>query len=240
MFACCRYRNHSVDRKNALHPLTLLINPLALLPFLFFKACQTSHWREEHKDDCKLLRSARKAKDDEDKLPADKGDRVFARQQRGLRYQTQGNHAGAEKEFRAIIDEIEGAPWAANYLNLANALVSQGKTMEAAEMLRKAVECDGTFLPNEERLAKARAYGLLGDILMVGEGRNVPEAKEAFQKSLELDPSDAYRWRKLASLLESQGDAAGARNALQRADQEAASGPSVVGSSMEMMVQGDK
>ena len=53
------------------------------------KECQVKHW-QAHKSDCELLRSARKAKDDEDKLPADKGDRIFVRQQRGMRYSEQG------------------------------------------------------------------------------------------------------------------------------------------------------
>ena len=38
------------------------------------KACQVTDWRVRHRNDCELLRSARKAKDDEDKLPTDQSE----------------------------------------------------------------------------------------------------------------------------------------------------------------------
>jgi len=45
------------------------------------------------------------------------------------------------------------------------------------------------------------------------------EAMDAVKKGLELDPLDDFMWRQLSQLLGKQGDEAGARNAMQRANQ---------------------
>ena len=182
------------------------------------KKCQIDHWRAEHKDDCKLLRSARKAKDDEEKLPADRGDRIFARQQRGGRYIEQGRLDLAEKEFRTLL-EVENAHWVVHYVNLAGVLLSQQKTKEALDVLRKAVACDvvgsAEFVANEN-ICKARAYQQMADILFSAEN-DIPGAKDAYQKALELDPRDVHSWKRLALILRIQGDVADSDNAMRKA-----------------------
>ena len=180
------------------------------------KECQAKHW-QAHRNDCELLRSARKAKDDEDKLPTDKRDRIYVRQERGGCYLEQGNLSAAEKEFRALI-EIENAHWVQNYLNLSGALVRQGKLSEALEMVRRAIECEDEEI-NTEKIAKARAYSQMADLLLREDPNNMQEAMDAVNKGLKLDPLDGYMWRQLSRLLGMKGDDAGARNAMQRANQ---------------------
>jgi hypothetical protein len=87
------------------------------------KECQGLHWKLEHKEDCILLQSVRKSTranpDDDSMLPADRGDRVYARQERASRFVQKGNFAAAEKDFRAVI-EVEGFHTIAAYSNLAS------------------------------------------------------------------------------------------------------------------------
>jgi len=135
----------------------------------------------------------------------------------------QGNFTAAEREFRAII-EIEDAHWVVNYLNLSGALLRQGKLSAALEMLQKAIDCDTGSGPSDfnanEKIAKANAYWQMADLLLVeDQGKNMQKATEFQKKGLELDPNDGYRWRKLSTMLANQGDLAGARNAMERANQ---------------------
>jgi tetratricopeptide (TPR) repeat protein len=152
--------------------------------------CQKRDWKKVHKNDCKLLKSVRQSvrKDPEDDstLPSDKSDRVFARQQRGMRHLQKGNIAAGEKEFRANI-ELEGFHTIGAYYNLASSLTMQNRNSEALVYVQKAVNLP-VFGP-EDRSCLLAAYSLLGT-LQSGAGGNSQAAKEAYQKALELDPGN--------------------------------------------------
>lgn len=179
-----------------------------------FQECQVQHWKAEHRDDCALLRAARKAKDDDEKLPTDQADRAYARQERALRYVEQGNHLAAAAEFRALLEK-EHFRTAATYFNLGTSLCDLGRTREAKEMYQKATECDGVGFPDMERTARSRAFSALADMLK--SEQKFAEAEDAYRRALDLDSSDAYSWKKLASVMKAKGDFAGYVDAMQNA-----------------------
>lgn len=90
------------------------------------RECQKSHWKEEHKKDCKVFAMAYSATSD-DQLPLDRtdrilarqqlSDRILARQQRGMRYSQKGDLDAAEADFRSII-EVERCYTITNFSNL--------------------------------------------------------------------------------------------------------------------------
>jgi tetratricopeptide (TPR) repeat protein len=153
------------------------------------KECQTSHWKLEHKKDCKLLRSVRKSTradpEDDSKLPSDKGDRIFARQERAMRFMQKGNLAAAEKDYRAIID-VEGFRRIGAYSNLAMCFAMQHKYDVALVYAKKAVAC--RVVDKEDRPARKEAYTQLGTYQ--AQTGNVQAAKEAFQEALKMDPNN--------------------------------------------------
>lgn len=60
--------------------------------------CQHEHWHREHKEDCKILRNARKSmKDDSVPLPENRIDRVYFLQQRAIRHMQKNDLVAAEK-----------------------------------------------------------------------------------------------------------------------------------------------
>jgi tetratricopeptide (TPR) repeat protein len=101
-----------------------------------------------------------------------------ARNNLGLAKVDEGDLAGAEGQFRAVL--AEAPDFGSAYVNLGNVLAKRGALAEAVEDYRVALR----FLPRDSDLHEA-----LGDALLRRE--QIPGARAEFAEGLRLDPNSA-------------------------------------------------
>jgi tetratricopeptide (TPR) repeat protein len=89
----------------------------------------------------------------------------------------------------------KAAPSATGYVNLANALAAQGRTDEAVENLRQALQVFPTY---------GLAHYNLGNVL-ASQGK-LEEAKHHFQEAIRVNPDYAEAHNNLANVLSLQGE----------------------------------
>lgn len=147
------------------------------------RRCQKDHWKAVHKEDCELLRTARKSTKDDTLLPTDRKDRVFALMERAGRRMNRGDAVGAEADYRRLIEE-EGFGALGAYCNLGVAIIMQGQPANAIPYLRIAV----TLEPVEGPMELNTAYQMLANAY--GMTQNKVAQKETLREALQKFPGD--------------------------------------------------
>jgi tetratricopeptide (TPR) repeat protein len=123
----------------------------------------------------------------------------------GMRARDRGDLAGAEALFRRAL--ATDPAFAKAHNNLGELLSNQGQNEDAEKHLRRAVELDPDYV---------RAWNNLGNVLARFPSRK-PDAEQAFQNALRVEPNNIAGLYNYATLLKSSGDAAGAKGLWQRA-----------------------
>eukprot|EP00934_Nitzschia_sp_Nitz4_P005208 Nitzschia sp. Nitz4//scaffold254_size28068//18687//19541//NITZ4_008154-RA/size28068-processed-gene-0.8-mRNA-1//-1//CDS//3329544340//5198//frame0 len=157
--------------------------------------CQISHWKREHREECKLLSTARNSASnsghadssnniyDDEIMSMRPTDRIWAIQNRGMCHLGQGDPQSAEKDFRYLVEnEHFHAPGI--YVNLASCLMQQNKVQEAIPYLEKAVTLQPIEAPNELKIA----YEMLATAYHMAD--NIPKYKTTLERGLEQYPGD--------------------------------------------------
>ncbi len=113
----------------------------------------------------------------------------------------------AAATYRRAIELDPAYGWA--YNNLALVLGRQGDAQQAATLYRQAIE------RHTDAPAKAISWNNLGDVYQAQ--RQYPQAQQAYQQAITLNPRFARPWKNLADVYRAQGRSEGVIEAYQQA-----------------------
>ncbi len=124
---------------------------------------------------------------------------------RAYAFAATGDVAGAEREYRKVIDLDPGNP--KPRINLGGLLASRGRLVEAEQLLLEALDADSSY--------GAFVWNNVAGIRMMR--LDYEGARESLARAIEIDPNDPDVYTNMGRVLLALGDAAGAVQAFDEA-----------------------